>query len=132
VPEGDTIFRVAAQLRAALVDQRIAAGIGNVLKSEVCWTERVNPFASVGTLDEAARRRIHENARRQLTSNLTTGRRTTSGDGVAVYRKAGRGCPRCNDRIRSRRDRSGRSTYWCPTCQPEGAPGARNRRLTLM
>ena len=107
------------ELAAALLDQRVAAGIGNVFKSEICWAERIHPFTPIGALDEATRRRIYGTAHRQLTSNLATARRTTFGTGLAVYRRAGRGCARCRATIVSRRDRALRSTYWCPTCQPE-------------
>jgi endonuclease-8 len=107
------------ELAAALLDQRVAAGIGNVFKSEVCWAERVSPFTTIENIDESTRRRIFETAQRQLVDNLTTDRRTTYGNGLAVYRKAGRGCPRCSTVIRSRHDRTGRSTYWCPRCQPD-------------
>jgi endonuclease-8 len=107
------------ELAAALLDQRVAAGIGNVFKSEIFWAERVFPFTPIGDLDEATRRRIYETARFQLRSNLATARRTTFANGLAVYRKAGRRCPRCGATISSRRDRAARSTYWCPRCQPE-------------
>jgi len=107
------------ELAAALLDQRVAAGIGNVFKSEVCWAERIFPFTAIVALDDPTRRRIYETAHRQLTSNLTTGPRTTYGRGLAVYRRAGRRCPRCGEKIVSRRDRASRSTYWCPRCQPE-------------
>jgi endonuclease-8 len=107
------------ELATVLLDQRVAAGIGNVFKSEVCWAERVFPFTPISALDEPARRRIFETARQQLTSNLSTSRRTTYGTGLAVYRKAGRRCPRCGTNISSRRDETARSTYWCPQCQPE-------------
>ncbi len=119
----------ATELAAALLDQRVAAGIGNVFKSEICWAEGISPFAAVGALDGAARRRLYETARRQLTANLTTARRTTYANGLAVYRKAGHRCPRCGETIRSRRDRSARATYWCPGCQPDpdSAPAETHR-----
>jgi endonuclease VIII len=124
----EVLTRLAAldpgtELATALLDQRVAAGIGNVFKSEVCWAERVSPFTPVADLDEPTRRRIYATARQQLTSNLTSARRTTYDTGLAVYRKAGHRCPRCGDTIRSRRDDTARSTYWCPRCQPE-PPGA--------
>ena len=106
------------ELAAALLDQRVAAGIGNVFKSEICWAERIFPFTAIADLDEPTRRRIYETARRQLTSNLTTARRSTYGAGLAVYGKRGRRCPRCGEPITSRRDQAARSTYWCPRCQP--------------
>lgn len=107
------------EVAAALLDQRVAAGIGNVFKSEICWAERIHPFLTIADLDEPTRRRLYETARRQLKSNLATSRRTTFGTGLAVYRKAGRRCPRCSDTILMRRDRASRSTYWCPRCQPD-------------
>jgi len=37
----------------------------------------------------------------------------------AVYRKAGRPCPRCGERIHSRgQGDDNRTAYWCPGCQP--------------
>jgi endonuclease-8 len=110
------------ELGAVLLDQRVAAGIGNVYKSEVCWAEQVSPFTPIGSLDDAARRRIYETARRQLTSNLGSGRRVTYDRGLAVYGRARRPCPRCRTPIAGRRDDSTRVTYWCPRCQPE--PGS--------
>jgi endonuclease-8 len=106
------------EVAVALLDQRVAAGIGNVFKSEVCWAEHVFPFAPVGALDEPTRRRLYETARSQLAGNLTTGRRTTYRNGLAVYRRARLPCPRCGEIIATRRDQTNRSTYWCPRCQP--------------
>jgi len=124
----DVLARLAAlpretELGAALLDQRIASGIGNVYKSETCWAERVSPFAPIGDLDDATRRKLYETAHAQLTSNLRTARRTTYGSGLAVYGKARRPCPRCGAPIAARRDEAGRTTFWCPRCQPEPAVG---------
>jgi endonuclease-8 len=113
------------ELAVALLDQRVAAGLGTGFKTEVCGAERGSPFVAIGALDAATRRRVYETAQRQLTSNLTRTRRTTYDGGLAVYRRVGRRCPRCRDAIVSRRDRNGRSTYWCATCQPD--PGERPR-----
>ncbi len=106
------------ELAGALLDQRVAAGVGNVFKSEVCWAERVYPFAPIAALDEPTRRRVYATAQKQLTNNLTRSRRATYGDGLAVYRRAGRPCPRCGATVETGADRNRRSTYWCPRCQP--------------
>jgi len=118
----DVVVRLASvdpdtELAAVLLDQRIAAGIGNVFKSEICWEARVCPFAAISAIDEPTRRHIYDTASRQLKKNLTTSRRTTVNDGLAVYRRAGRGCLRCGERIKARPDGAGRVTYWCPGCQ---------------
>jgi endonuclease-8 len=101
-----------------LLDQRPASGIGNVYRSEVLWACRVDPFASVGDLDDATLRELYGTANRQLRANLRDWRRRTYGDGVAVYDRAGRPCPRCGTPIRNRKlGEQARTTWWCPTCQ---------------
>jgi len=111
----------ATELASALLNQRVASGVGNVYKSEVCWAERVSPFTPLRDLDDATRRRVFETAHRLLRENLGTRRRVTYHGGLAVYGKAGRSCPRCRTRIARRGGRDDeRVTYWCPTCQPDG------------
>jgi endonuclease-8 len=118
------LARVAAidpetALAEVLLNQRIAAGIGNVYKSEICWAAKLSPFTPVGALDDGTRRRVYETAARQLRADLGTRRRVTYQGGLAVYGKAGRLCPRCRTRIARRGGRDDeRVTYWCPTCQP--------------
>ena len=60
-----------------LLDQRIAAGIGNVYKSEALWACRVSPFTAVEDIDDVTRYKLYEVAGRQLRSNLMTAQRTT-------------------------------------------------------
>src|SRR4051812_49332326 len=67
------------EIADALLDQSIAAGIGNVYKSEVLFLERVSPFAAVASLDDETLRRLLLTARRQLRRNVGTGRRRTTG-----------------------------------------------------
>jgi endonuclease VIII len=120
----------ATELGVALLDQRVAAGIGNVYKSEVCWAERVSPFATVAALDAATRRRLFETAHRLLRANLGSARRVTFQGGLAVYGRVRRPCPRCRTPVlrRGGQVNEDRVTFWCPTCQPEPAsPGAVER-----
>ncbi len=103
----------------ALLDQRVAAGIGNVYRNEALFACGVHPATPLGEVDAETRRCLYETAAGQLQANLGRWRRVTHGDGVAVYDRAGQGCVQCLDRIRV--DRIGtqrRVTYWCPTCQP--------------
>jgi endonuclease-8 len=105
----------------ALLDQRVAAGVGNVFKSETLFACGVHPSTPVGRLDEPERRRLLDTASRQLRSNLGGGPRATVPGGLAVYGRAGRPCRRCGTPVRSARfGRQPRSTYWCPSCQPGG------------
>jgi endonuclease-8 len=116
----------APTIGEALLDQRIANGVGNVFKSEVCWAESIDPRTPVGLVPLELRRRLLRTANRLLLANLGPGPRRTVAGGLAVYGRAGRPCRRCGTPVRS--DRTGRDprvTYWCPTCQRR--PGDRGQ-----
>jgi endonuclease VIII len=111
-----------------LLDQRVAAGIGNVYKSEVLFACGVDPFTPVEEVGPDLRRRLVEMASRLLRANLATSRRTTVAGppgSVAVYGRQRRPCRRCATPIRmARHGHHRRTTYWCPSCQ-----GARDEDL---
>ena len=108
----------------ALLDQRLLAGIGNVVRNETLFMERVHPWARIGSLDPATLRRLVASAAAILRGGAASGRRVTTGDpqrgaSLWVYRRAGRPCRRCGTLIRAERQGPlARTTYWCPTCQP--------------
>ena len=124
----DCLRRMAAladpgsELADVLLDQRIACGVGNVYKSEVCFAERISPRSPIGQVSDEHRRRLLATASRQLQANLGGGPRTTIGGppgSLAVYGRAGQPCRRCATPVRvARTGPHARSTYWCPTCQP--------------
>lgn len=106
------------EIAPVLLEQRIAAGIGNVYKSEALFACGINPRTLLGALDTDARRSLWATAARQLRHNLTTvGSRVTVPGGLAVYGRARRPCRVCGTPVR-RMTQAARSTYWCPTCQP--------------
>jgi endonuclease VIII len=112
------LLPAGADVAELLLDQRVAAGVGNVYKSEVAWAEEIDPRRPAASLTDAQVEALFERARRLLRRNLGTDRRTTHGRGYAVYGRAGRLCPRCGARIVV--DRQGdleRITYRCPACQ---------------
>ena len=123
----DTIPDPGTSIAEVLLDQRVAAGVGNVYKSEILHRWKVDPFVAASEVPVSVRRQLLETANRLLLLNLTTTRRTTvSGPpgSVAAYGRARRPCPRCGTPIRMARHGSlNRSTYWCPNCQPPGATG---------
>jgi endonuclease-8 len=120
--------RAGMEIAVALLDQRALAGIGNVYKNEILWLERVSPFATVESLDDATLDRLIATAHRLLNANVGTRRGpervTTGGDRTApgpvyVYGRRGRPCHRCRTPIAVTRQGTDlpRSTYWCPACQ---------------
>jgi len=116
------------QLGTALLDQRAIAGIGNVVKSEVAFMERMDPWASVGSFDDDQLRAAIATARRVLRANTGGGARSTTrsrapGAQLWVYSRAGRPCRSCGTIIQSaRQGELARTTYWCPRCQAPATP----------
>lgn len=111
-----------------LLRQRLAAGIGNVYKSEVLFLCGVDPFTRIGRLPADVLLELATVAHREMRRNLASGpRRTRAGPGspVWVYGRSGRPCFRCRTPVEMRRQgEEGRSTYYCPRCQAPGATGA--------
>ena len=130
-----------APLKAALLDQRTVAGLGNIYVDEALWRARVHPLREAGSLepDEVVRvtRGIKEALRTGIARQGATlrdyarpdGRRGTMQDRFRVYDRAGEPCPRCGtpiDKIRV----AGRGTWYCPNCQrldPGRREGSRHR-----
>lgn len=114
-------LRRADQRRAigdALLDQRLVAGIGNLWKAESLWLAQVSPWRPLGGVGDEELRSVLREAARLMRRSLD-GRRGRR----AVYRVAGRPCPRCSTLIESRgQGDDNRTAYWCPTCQPGPDP----------
>lgn len=108
-------------LGRVLLNQRIAAGIGNVYKSELAFLIGVHPHTILSELTDDQMRAIYERASRLLTVNVRRGRRITTGNRSPggetwVYGREGKACRRCSTRIAAGR-LDHRVSYWCPTCQ---------------
>jgi len=104
----------------ALLDQRIACGIGNVYKSEALFAERIDPTTPVVDLTPERRRAVFARAHRQLRENLVRGgARRTVPEGLAVYGRAGRPCRVCGSAVVRivQGTEQPRSTYYCTRCQ---------------
>jgi endonuclease-8 len=108
-----------AEIGVALLDQRVACGVGNVYKSEVLFVCGVDPFTEVSALDDETRRRLLTTASRLLRRNtVADGPRTTVTEGLGVFGRTRRPCHRCGTPIKAKRQgEQARTTYWCPVCQ---------------
>ena len=131
-----------APIKAALLDQRTVAGLGNIYVDEALWRARVHPRRPAGTLevDELARltRSIKDalkaGVKRQGASlrdySTPDGERGRMQDRFRVYGRDGDPCRRCGtpiDKIRT----AGRGTWYCPNCQrlePPATKGPLHRR----
>ena len=122
---------VATPVADVLLNQRVAAGIGNELKSEVLFVAGVYPFTRVSALADADLARILGIGRDLLRANTNVrgrlapsrGRRTRDSlgrDGALwVYGRGGKPCRKCGTPIQAKKTGiDARITYWCPRCQP--------------
>jgi formamidopyrimidine-DNA glycosylase len=117
-----------APIKAALLDQRTVAGLGNIYVDEALWRAQVHPLRPAGTLEEdelarltrAIKDALKTAVRRQGASlrdySTPDGELGTMQDRFRVYDREGRPCQRCGtpiDKIRT----AGRGTWYCPNCQ---------------
>ncbi len=122
-----------APVKAAILDQRTVAGLGNIYADEALWRARVHPRTPAGGLGPAEVRALHRAIRRALELGiarqgatlrdyaLPDGGSGSMQDDFNVYGRAGEPCPRCGTPI-ERIVVAGRGTWYCPHCQP--GPGA--------
>lgn len=111
----------------ALLDQRIACGVGNVYRSDVLFLHGLAPDTPVSAVSAQQRRALLATASELLRANLDGGHRTTVEGAPAgslwVYGRAGEPCRRCRTPIaRSVIGEHARSVYHCPSCQRRPAP----------
>jgi endonuclease VIII len=99
----------------ALLDQETVAGIGNLWKSESCFAIGVSPWRACTDVRDEQALALVGFAREHMREALDGGHGARP---RAVYRRAGRPCPRCGTPIRRRgQGESNRLTFWCPGCQ---------------
>jgi formamidopyrimidine-DNA glycosylase len=127
-------FRDAARaskrtLKAILLDQSVVAGVGNIYADESLFRAKLHPETRGADLTDAEcdrlRKAIEAVLTRAIDSRGSTIRDYVGGSGLrggfqnefAVYGRGGEGCPTCGAEIAVRRV-AGRSSHFCPACQP--------------
>jgi formamidopyrimidine-DNA glycosylase len=117
-----------APLKAALLDQRAAAGVGNIYVDEALWRARLHPLRPAGELGQQELKVLRKAIRETLELGIArqgaslrdyrdpSGRRGSMQNDFRVYGRAGEPCPRCGAPIEKIRV-AGRGTWYCPRCQ---------------
>jgi len=126
----------SAPIKAALLDQRLVAGLGNIYVSEALWRAGISPRRSADSIVPSSKAsgartdRLAESIRAVIAeaveaggSSLRDHRQTDGSLGYfqhrfAVYDREGEACMHagCNGTVR-RIAQAGRSTFYCPVCQ---------------
>ena len=104
-------------IKAALMDQRLVAGVGNLMSDEILWRARVRPDASVRALTSRRRRQVFEALRAVVSESSRYGRVPHGARWLTRVRDMPQAsCPRCGTALR-RTTVAGRTAVWCPRCQ---------------
>jgi len=113
--------RLAARrggIKAALMDQSLVAGVGNILADEVLWQARLRPRRVIGSLSADERSTLFSRMRAVLREAVDRydyiPRKRSWLSHVRGLPDAA--CPRCGTRL-ARTTAAGRTTYFCPVCQ---------------
>jgi formamidopyrimidine-DNA glycosylase len=127
----------SGQLKGALTDQTLIAGIGNAYSDEILHTARLSPFKMADKLTDDELIRLFDAMRATLTDALErqVGQKaaTLKGEkrsGLQVHARTGLPCPVCGDTVREV-SFADTSLQYCPTCQTGGKPLA-DRRLSKL
>ena len=109
------VGRGTAPLKARLLDQGVIAGIGNLLADEALWRAGLSPRRPAGELSEEELDRLRRALRAAVRDAIANGGVHTGR--FMPYRERGGHCPRCGTPL-ERATIGGRTTFWCPACQP--------------
>lgn len=107
-------------IKGALTDQHLLAGIGNVYSDEMLYQCGIHPKSKTEQLTEADKKQLFSKMRKVLEMAIEKeGERAEfPSDYLISHRKEGEDCPKCSGKIQKIKV-SGRSTYFCPSCQKE-------------
>lgn len=125
------------QIKRAITDQTVVAGIGNAYSDEILHTARLSPFKLAAKLSEDELDRLHaaigsvltDAVRRSVGQKAAT-LKSEKRSGLQVHARTGLPCPVCGDTVREV-SFADKSFQYCPTCQTEGRELA-DRRLSKL
>ena len=126
---GERLANRTAPVKAVLLDQRRFSGLGNIYVDEALYEAGIRPDTPAGLVSPAAVKRLFASSRavleRGIANRGASFKDYVDGQGeqgsqhmyVQVFRRTGLPCYRCGSIIQ-RSVVGGRSTHFCPKCQP--------------
>lgn len=131
MPFSERLCASRREVKVALLDQRIVAGVGNIYAAEILFAAKIHPQTRCCDLSKRQSHAIHREMLRILTqaieyegSTLSDGtyRNAINGEGSyqnhhLVYDREGQPCERCGRGLVQRIVQAQRSTFYCPICQ---------------
>lgn len=123
--------RAKTSIKAALLDQTVVAGVGNIYADESLWGAKIHPKRLVGTIAPDEFELLYTELRAVMNLAIekggstdknyvnAEGKRGSYMDFARVFRREGQACPRCQNEI-IKFKAAGRGTHICPYCQQLG------------
>jgi formamidopyrimidine-DNA glycosylase len=120
--------RKNTNIKAALLDQSVIAGVGNIYADESLWGAKIHPTTLVRNLTDQNFQALHKALVDVLNLSISKGGSTdqhyVDAEGkpgkyltfANVFRREGLPCPRCGTTIEKTKV-AGRGTHTCPVCQ---------------
>lgn len=120
--------RKNTNIKAALLDQSLIAGVGNIYADESLWGAKIHPETLVKNLPDSKIKGLYKSLRDVLQLSIDKGgssdKNYVNAEGVrgsylgfaSVFRREGQPCPRCATTVTKTRV-AGRGTHTCPKCQ---------------
>lgn len=120
--------RAKTNIKAAILDQSVVAGVGNIYADESLWGAKIHPKRLVSSITPKEFQALYNELRSVMnlaiekggSSNHTyvnaEGKKGSYMDFARVFRREGLPCPRCGTTIEKLRV-AGRGTHICPYCQ---------------
>ncbi len=120
--------RAKSPIKAALLDQTVIAGVGNIYADESLWGAKIHPLRLVGMITPGEFKKLYIELRAVMNLAIekggstdknyvnVEGKRGSYMDFARVFRREGLECPRCGTTIIKFRA-AGRGTHICPHCQ---------------
>jgi formamidopyrimidine-DNA glycosylase len=126
------------QLKGALTDQRLIAGIGNAYSDEILHAAKLSPFKKANKLTPEELTRLHTaiveilgDAVERSKDLPAAGLKAEKRSGMRVHARTGEKCPVCGDVVREVSFAT-KSLQYCATCQTDGKPLADRRMSRLL
>ena len=134
---GELLAGKRVQVKGALTDQSLLAGVGNAYSDEALHAARLSPFKIAATLSEEEVARLHAALVSVIGDAVDRSKDLPAGElkaekksGLNVHGRTGQPCPVCGDTVREV-SFADKSLQYCATCQTGGKPLA-DRRLSRL
>ena len=122
------LSRTNVKIKAALLNQKLIAGLGNIYVDEVLWEARIRPERPTKSVKPAELKKLYDAINRIIKLAIkhrgttfsdyvdSQGRQGNFSRFLKVYGRGGEQCPNCSNPLKKAKI-GGRGTHYCPICQ---------------